>query len=58
MQRSWWTAWVCGMAYYIETGTIVTRGMIVVIYGKVYGLTIIEIGLLSAHYDTRHLRPD
>lgn len=45
--RPRWTAFVCGMASYIDAGIIVTWSVVLVIYQQVTGLTPAEFGILS-----------
>ncbi|MDD3168642.1 MAG: MFS transporter [Eubacteriales bacterium] len=42
-----WTAVVCGMASYIDAATIITWGIVLVIYQQTYSITPEQIGILS-----------
>ena len=44
----WWVAVINGMASYIDSCTIITSGVALVIYQNEYGLTDIQFGALSA----------
>lgn len=44
----WWVAVINGMASYIDSCTIITSGIALVIYQNTYGLTDIQFGALSA----------
>ena len=44
----WWVAVINGMASYIDSCTIITSGVALVIYQQTYGLTDIQFGALSA----------
>ena len=44
----WWVAVINGMASYIDSCTIITSGVALVIYQNTYGLTDIQFGALSA----------
>jgi inositol transporter-like SP family MFS transporter len=43
----WWVAVVCGMASYIDAGTIVATGIALVLYQHSIGVTSTEVGILS-----------
>jgi MFS transporter, SP family, inositol transporter len=42
-----WTAVVCGMASYIDAATIITWGIVLVIYQQTYSITPEQIGILT-----------
>lgn len=44
----WWVAVINGMASYIDSCTIITSGVALVIYQQTFGLTDIQFGALSA----------
>lgn len=44
----WWVAVINGMASYIDSATIITSGIALVIYQNTFGLTNMEFGALSA----------
>lgn len=46
-KRPWWTAVVCGMASYLDAGSIASWAIVLVIYQHVLGLSPAQFGVLS-----------
>jgi inositol transporter-like SP family MFS transporter len=46
-KRPWWTAVVCGMASYLDAGSIISWAIVLVIYQHVFGLSPAQFGVIS-----------